>query len=233
MALEIQNICKKYDDHDALTNISFSLEKGDIVGFLGPNGAGKTTLMKIITSTLKQDSGDVFVFGKNTLKDGIKTKNDIGYLAENNPLYKEMNVIEYLDFIASLYKIKNKKSVILDIISKTGLLQEKTKKIENLSKGYKQRVGIAASLIHKPKVLILDEPTTGLDPNQMVEIRNLIKEIGKEKIVLLSTHILQEIPKICNHIIIINEGKIVESIKMDELDKSKITLEDHFRKLTS
>jgi len=233
MALEIQNICKKYDNHDALKNISFSLKTGDIVGFLGPNGAGKTTLMKIITSTLKQDSGDVFIFGKNTLKDEIKTKNDIGYLAENNPLYKEMKVNEYLDFIASLYKIKNKKSVILDIISKTGLSNEKTKKIEQLSKGYKQRVGIAASLIHNPKVLILDEPTTGLDPNQMVEIRNLIKDIGKEKIVLLSTHILQEIPKICNHIIIINEGKIVENIKMDELVKSKINLEDHFRKLTS
>ena len=128
MALEIQNICKKYDNHDALKNISFSLKTGDIVGFLGPNGAGKTTLMKIITSTLKQDSGDVFIFGKNTLKDEITTKNNIGYLAENNPLYKEMKVNEYLDFIASLYKIKNKKSVILDIISKTGLSNEKTKK---------------------------------------------------------------------------------------------------------
>ena len=166
MSLEIKNIGKKYNNQDALKNVSFSLKKGDIVGFLGPNGAGKTTLMKIITSTLKQDSGDVFIFGKNTLKDEITTKNDIGYLAENNPLYKGMKVNEYLDFIASLYKIREKKSVILDIISKTGLSNEKTKKIEQLSKGYKQRVGIAASLIHNPKVLILDEPTTGLDPNQ-------------------------------------------------------------------
>ena len=232
MSLEIKNISKKYGNQEALSNISFSLNKGDIVGFLGPNGAGKTTLMKIITSTLKQDSGEVTVFGKSTISEEIETKNVIGYLAEHNPLYKEMNVIEYLQFIASLYKIKDF-NIIENIISKTGLENEKTKKIEALSKGYKQRVGIAASLIHNPKLLILDEPTTGLDPNQLVEIRNLITEIGKDKIVLLSTHILQEIPKICNHIIIINKGKIVENIKMKELEKSKINLEDHFQKLTN
>ena len=232
MSLEIKNISKKYGNQEALSNISFSLNKGDIVGFLGPNGAGKTTLMKIITSTLKQDSGEVIVFGKSTISEEIETKNVIGYLAEHNPLYKEMNVIEYLQFIASLYKIKDF-NIIENIISKTGLENEKTKKIEALSKGYKQRVGIAASLIHNPKLLILDEPTTGLDPNQLVEIRNLITEIGKDKIVLLSTHILQEIPKICNHIIIINKGKIVENIKMKELEKSKINLEDHFQKLTN
>ena len=232
MSLEIKNISKKYGNQEALSNISFSLNKGDIVGFLGPNGAGKTTLMKIITSTLKQDSGEVTVFGKSTISDEIETKSVIGYLAEHNPLYKEMNVIEYLQFIASLYKIKDF-NIIEKIISKTGLENEKTKKIEALSKGYKQRVGIAASLIHNPKLLILDEPTTGLDPNQLVEIRNLITEIGKDKIVLLSTHILQEIPKICNHIIIINKGKIVENIKMKELEKSKINLEDHFQKLTN
>jgi ABC-2 type transport system ATP-binding protein len=232
MSLEIKNISKKYGNQEALSNISFSLNKGDIVGFLGPNGAGKTTLMKIITSTLKQDSGEVTVFGKSTISEEIETKSVIGYLAEHNPLYKEMNVIEYLQFIASLYKIKDF-NIIENIISKTGLENEKTKKIEALSKGYKQRVGIAASLIHNPKLLILDEPTTGLDPNQLVEIRNLITEIGKDKIVLLSTHILQEIPKICNHIIIINKGKIVENIKMKELEKSKINLEDHFQKLTN
>tara|TARA_B100001939_G_scaffold89576_1_gene76746 strand:+ start:628 stop:1326 length:699 start_codon:yes stop_codon:yes gene_type:complete len=232
MSLEIKNISKKYGNQEALSNISFSLNKGDIVGFLGPNGAGKTTLMKIITSTLKQDSGEVIVFGKSTISEEIETKSVIGYLAEHNPLYKEMNVIEYLQFIASLYKIKDF-NIIENIISKTGLKNEKTKKIEALSKGYKQRVGIAASLIHNPKLLILDEPTTGLDPNQLVEIRNLITEIGKDKIVLLSTHILQEIPKICNHIIIINKGKIVENIKMKELEKSKINLEDHFQKLTN
>ena len=232
MSLEIKNISKKYGNQEALSNISFSLNKGDIVGFLGPNGAGKTTLMKIITSTLKQDSGEVIVFGKSTISEEIETKSVIGYLAEHNPLYKEMNVIEYLQFIASLYKIKDF-NIIENIISKTGLKNEKTKKIEALSKGYKQRVGIAASLIHNPKLLILDEPTTGLDPNQLVEIRNLITEIGKDKIVLLSTHILQEIPKICNHIIIINKGKIVENIKMKKLEKSKINLEDHFQKLTN
>ena len=233
MSLEIKNISKKYNNQDALINVSFTLKQGDIVGFLGPNGAGKTTLMKIITSTLKQDIGDVIVFGNNTLKNDIITKNNIGYLAENNPLYNEMDVNEYLYFIAELYKIKNKKEVINRLIKKTGLKNEKTKKIEELSKGFKQRVGIAASLINDPKVLILDEPTTGLDPNQLIEIRNLVKEVGKEKIVLLSTHILEEIPKICNHIIIINEGKIVENIKMDELKNSKINLEDHFYKLTA
>ena len=233
MSLEIKNISKKYNDQDALINVSFSLKQGDIVGFLGPNGAGKTTLMKIITSTLKQDIGDVIVFGNNTITNDIVTKNNIGYLAENNPLYKEMDVNEYLYFIAELYKTKNKKEIINSLIKKTGLENERTKKIEQLSKGFKQRVGIAASLINDPKVLILDEPTTGLDPNQLKEIRNLIKEVGKEKIVLLSTHILQEIPKICNHIIIINKGKIVENIKMNELKNSKINLEDHFYKLTA
>jgi len=233
MSLDIKNISKKYANQIALKDISFSLKKGDIVGFLGPNGAGKTTLMKIITSTLKQDKGEVYIYGNNTICDEIKTKNDIGYLAENNPLYKEMNVTEYLDFIASIYDIKNKKDLINDLILKTGLEKEKYKLIENLSKGYKQRVGIASALINNPKVLILDEPTTGLDPNQLVEIRNLIKEVGKEKIVLLSTHILQEIPKICNHIIIIKEGEIVENITMENLNKSKINLEKHFQKLTS
>ncbi|MDC3105296.1 ABC transporter ATP-binding protein [bacterium] len=233
MSLEIKNISKKYNDQDALINISFSLKQGDIVGFLGPNGAGKTTLIKIITSTLKQDIGDVIIFGNNTLTNDIVTKNNIGYLAENNPLYKEMDVNEYLYFIAELYKTKNKKEIINSLIKKTGLENERTKRIEQLSKGFKQRVGIAASLINDPKVLILDEPTTGLDPNQLIEIRNLIKEVGKEKIVLLSTHILQEIPKICNHIIIINKGKIVENIKMDKLKNSKINLEDHFYKLTA
>ena len=233
MSLEIKNISKKYNNQDALKNVSFSLKKGDIVGFLGPNGAGKTTLMKIITSTLKQDLGDVIVFGNNTLTNDIITKNNIGYLAENNPLYKEMDVNEYLNFIASLYKVGNKKEIINSLIIKTGLKDERSKKIEQLSKGFKQRVGIAASLINNPKVLILDEPTTGLDPNQLIEIRNLIKEIGKDKIVLLSTHILQEIPKICNHIIIINKGKIVENIKMEKLKNSKTNLEEHFHKLTT
>ena len=233
MFLEIKNVSKRYEDQQALIDVSFSLKKGDIVGFLGPNGAGKTTLMKIITSILKQDSGVITINGYNTQTNKISTKRQIGYLAENNPLYKDMLVTEYLDFIASLYKIENKKDKVNEIINKTGLNGEIKKRIEELSKGYKQRVGIAAALVHDPNVLILDEPTTGLDPNQLVEIRKLIQEIGKEKIVLLSTHILQEIPKICNHIIIINKGKIVENAKMQDLIKTKNNLEEHFQKLTA
>lgn len=233
MSLEIKKINKKYGDQDALIDVSFSLKKGDIVGFLGPNGAGKTTLMKIITSILKQDSGDITINGYDTQKNEISTKRQIGYLAENNPLYKDMLVTEYLDFVASLYEIENKKDKVKEIIKKTGLEGEIKKKIEELSKGYKQRVGIAAALVHDPNVLILDEPTTGLDPNQLIEIRKLIQEIGQEKIVLLSTHILQEIPKICNHIIIINKGRIVENTRMQNLIKKSNNLEDHFQKLTA
>ena len=233
MSLEIKKINKKYGDQDALIDVSFSLKKGDIVGFLGPNGAGKTTLMKIITSIIKPDSGDITINGYDTQKNEISTKRQIGYLAENNPLYKDMLVTEYLDFIASLYKIENKKDKVKEIIKKTGLEGEIKKKIEELSKGYKQRVGIAAALVHDPNILILDEPTTGLDPNQLIEIRKLIQEIGQEKIVLLSTHILQEIPKICNHIIIINKGRIVENTRMQNLIKTSNNLEDHFQKLTA
>ena len=233
MSLEIKKINKKYGDQDALIDISFSLKKGDIVGFLGPNGAGKTTLMKIITSIIKPDSGDITINGYDTQKNEISTKRQIGYLAENNPLYKDMLVTEYLDFVASLYEIENKKDKVKEIIKKTGLESEIKKKIEELSKGYKQRVGIAAALVHDPNVLILDEPTTGLDPNQLIEIRKLVKEIGQEKIVLLSTHILQEIPKICNHIIIINKGRIVENTRMQNLIKTSNNLEDHFQKLTA
>ena len=233
MSLEIKKISKKYGDQDALIDVSFSLKKGDIVGFLGPNGAGKTTLMKIITSIIKPDSGDITINGYDTQKNEISTKRQIGYLAENNPLYKDMLVTEYLDFVASLYEIENKKNKVKEIIKKTGLEGEIKKKIEELSKGYKQRVGIAAALVHDPNILILDEPTTGLDPNQLIEIRKLIQEIGQEKIVLLSTHILQEIPKICNHIIIINEGRIVENTRMQNLIKKSNNLEDHFQKLTA
>ena len=233
MSLEIKNISKKYKTQIALSNICFSLKKGDIVGFLGPNGAGKTTLMKIITSTLKQDMGSVSINGLDTIENELDTKAQIGYLAENNPLYNEMYVTEYLDFIASIYNLSDKKQKIESIINKTGLDLEKSKKIEQLSKGYKQRVGLAAALVHNPDILILDEPTTGLDPNQLVEIRNLIKETGKDKIVLLSTHIMQEIPKICNKIIIINKGKIVDIRDMDEFNSLKLNLEDHFQKLTS
>ena len=233
MSLEIKNISKKYKTQIALSNICFSLKKGDIVGFLGPNGAGKTTLMKIITSTLQQDMGSVSINGFDTIENELDTKAQIGYLAENNPLYNEMYVTEYLDFTASIYNLSDKKQKIQSIIHKTGLDLEKSKKIEQLSKGYKQRVGLAAALVHNPEILILDEPTTGLDPNQLVEIRNLIKETGKDKIVLLSTHIMQEIPKICNKIIIINKGKIVDNRDINEFNTLKLNLEEHFQKLTS
>jgi ABC-2 type transport system ATP-binding protein len=233
MSLEIKNISKKHNTQIALSNICFSLKKGDIVGFLGPNGAGKTTLMKIITSTLKQDMGSVSINGLDTIENELDTKAQIGYLAENNPLYNEMYVTEYLDFIASIYNLSDKKQKIDSIINKTGLDLEKSKKIEQLSKGYKQRVGLAAALVHNPDILILDEPTTGLDPNQLVEIRNLIKETGKDKIVLLSTHIIEEIPKICNKIIIISKGKIVDNRDIDEFKTLNINLEEHFQKLTS
>ena len=233
MSLEIKNISKKYKTQIALSNICFSLKKGDIVGFLGPNGAGKTTLMKIITSTLQQDMGSVSINGFDTIENELDTKAQIGYLAENNPLYNEMYVTEYLDFIASIYNLSDKKQKIQSIIHKTGLDLEKSKKIEQLSKGYKQRVGLAAALVHNPEILVLDEPTTGLDPNQLVEIRNLIKETGKDKIVLLSTHIMQEIPKICNKIIIINKGKIVDNRDINEFNTLKLNLEEHFQKLTS
>ena len=231
--LRLNGLTKRFGSVLANNDVTIELQKGEVLALLGENGAGKTTLMKIITSILQQDSGVITINGHNTQTNKISTKRQIGYLAENNPLYKDMLVTEYLDFIASLYKIDNKKDKVKEIINKTGLNGEIKKRIEELSKGYKQRVGIAAALVHDPKVLILDEPTTGLDPNQLVEIRKLIQEIGKEKIVLLSTHILQEIPKICNHIIIINKGKIVENAKMQDLIKTKNNLEKHFQKLTA
>jgi len=233
MSINIERISKSYNKEKALDNISFSLKKGEIVGFLGPNGAGKSTLMKIITCYLNQDSGQVKVCNLNTKKKDLLVKSKIGYLPEQNPLYTEMHIKEYLSFVGSIYKINNLNQRITEVIQQTGLTSEKSKKIKELSKGFKQRVGLAAALIHNPEVLILDEPTTGLDPNQLVEIRNLIKEVGKEKTVLLSTHIMQEVDKICNRVIIINKGKIVDDKLIVNLKKDNIDLEEHFRKLTS
>ena len=233
MSIIIEKVSKYYNKEKALNNISFSLNKGEIVGFLGPNGAGKSTLMRIITCYLQQDEGKVTVCNLDTKKQDIIIKSKIGYLPENNPLYYDMYVKEYLSFTGEIYKIKKLKSRIEEVIFKTGLNNEKNKKIRMLSKGFKQRVGLAAALIHNPEVLILDEPTTGLDPNQLIEIRNLIKEIGKEKTVLLSTHIMQEVDKICNRAIIINKGVIVDDLSISYLKKNNIDLEKHFRKLTS
>lgn len=233
MSITINNINKKYGNQQALSNISFSLKKGEIVGFLGPNGAGKSTLIKIICCYLSQDNGQVEVCNIDTQKQDLLVKSKIGYLPEQNPLYLDMYIQEYLYFIGGIYKVKKLKKRIAEIINKTGLNSEKKKKIRELSKGFKQRVGLAAALIHNPEILILDEPTTGLDPNQLVEIRNLIKEVGKEKTVLLSTHIMQEVDKMCNRVIIINKGKIVDDRLISNLKENNIDLEKHFRKLTS
>jgi len=233
MSITIEKVNKSYGKQQALTDVSFSLKKGEVVGFLGPNGAGKSTLMKIITCYLQQDSGKVQVCKLDTLEEDLKVKSRIGYLPENNPLYTDMYIKEYLLFVGNLYKINNLKMRVDEIIQQTGLNPEQGKKISQLSKGYKQRVGLAAALIHNPDILILDEPTTGLDPNQLVEIRSLIKEIGENKTVLLSTHIMQEVDKICNRLIIINQGKIVDDQFISHFTKKNIDLEEHFRILTN
>ena len=233
MSISINKVNKFYGKQQALTDVSFSLNKGEIVGFLGPNGAGKSTLMKIITCYLEQDSGKVQVCDLDTVEQNLKIKAKIGYLPEHNPLYTDMYIKEYLTFVGRIYKVENLNNRITQIIQQTGLSAEQSKKIGELSKGFKQRVGLAAALIHNPEILILDEPTTGLDPNQLVEIRNLIKEVGKDKTVLLSTHIMQEVDKMCNRIIIINKGKIIEDQLISNLQKDNIDLEEHFRKLTA
>ena len=233
MSIIIEKVNKSYSKHKALDNVSFEIKKGEIVGFLGPNGAGKSTLMKIITCYLKQDNGKIHVCNLDTQENDLLVKSKIGYLPEHNPLYKDMYIKEYLSFVGEVYKIDNLENRIAEIIKQTGLSPEQSKKIGSLSKGYKQRVGLAAALIHNPEILILDEPTTGLDPNQLIEIRNLIKEVGKEKTVLLSTHIMQEVDKICNRVMIINKGKIVDDQLVSNYKKKDIDLEEHFRKLTS
>jgi ABC-2 type transport system ATP-binding protein len=207
MSIEVQNISKSYGTQKALDDVSFSIKKGEIVGFLGPNGAGKSTLMKILTTFLVADHGQAVVNGFDVGQQTQKVQNSIGYLPEHNPLYLELYVREFLEFNADLFKVA--KSRIEEVIQLTGLTAESHKKIGQLSKGFRQRVGLAAALLHDPEVLILDEPTTGLDPNQLVEIRELIRNIGKNKTVFLSTHIMQEVEAICDRVIIINHGKLV------------------------
>jgi len=215
MSIEVNNISKSYGAQKALENISFSIKKGEIVGFLGPNGAGKSTLMKILTTYIAADEGSASVNGFDVNSQSKAVQQSIGYLPEHNPLYLDLYVREYLAFNADVYKIT--KSRIEEVIQLTGLSTESHKKIGQLSKGYRQRVGLATALLHNPDVLILDEPTTGLDPNQLVEIRNVIKNVGKDKTVFLSTHIMQEVEAICNRFIIINNGKIVADKKLDNL----------------
>ena len=223
MSITVKNLTKIYGEQKAVDNISFTVNKGEIVGFLGPNGAGKSTTMKMITGYLQPDAGDITVTDIDVTKEPLTAKKKVGYLPESNALYYDMYVKEYLDFIADIHQIGNRKSAIGNVIEQVGLTKEKNKKVGQLSKGYKQRVGLAAALLHNPEVLILDEPTSGLDPNQIVEIRNVIKEQGKNKLVLFSSHILQEVEAICDRVIIINKGKIVADDKLSNLQKTSAT----------
>ena len=229
MSINVENITKVYGTQKALDQVSFSIKEGEIVGLLGPNGAGKSTLMKIITCFIPPTSGNVNVCGYNIFDNPLDIRRNIGYLPEHNPLYLEMYVREFLIFVAGIYGIKNNtKQRVEEIIELTGLTKEANKKIGQLSKGYRQRVGIAQALIHDPKVLILDEPTTGLDPNQLEEIRQLIKKVGETKIVMLSTHIMQEVEAICSRVIIINSGKIVADDKTENLQSLQNNSNQYF-----
>lgn len=210
MSISIKNVTKTYGKQIALNEVSFDLKKGEILGFLGPNGAGKSTLMKIVVGMLPCDSGEVYVTGELVNNASTKIRQNIGYLPENNPLYTDMYIREYLNFVADSYKIEHKSARIEEVIKLVGLSEESHKKIHQLSKGYKQRVGIAQALIHNPEVLVLDEPTTGLDPNQLEEIRGLIRMISQDKTVILSSHIMQEIEAVCSRVIILHQGEIVK-----------------------
>ena len=222
MSIQVNKISKFYGDQKALDEVSFSVQKGEIVGFLGPNGAGKSTLMKILTGYLQPTSGEAAVNGFPLQEEMLKAQRSTGYLPEHNSLYTEMYVREYLEFNALIYKVPKKR--IEEVILMTGLLPEANKKIEQLSKGYRQRVGLANALLHNPEVLILDEPTTGLDPNQLVEIRELIRETGKEKTIFLSTHIMREVEALCERVIIINKGKIVADKRLEELREEQVQI---------
>ncbi len=209
MSVIVEHITKLYGEQKALDDVSFNIKSGEVVGFLGPNGAGKSTMMKIMTCFLPQTAGKASVCGFDVSEQSLEVRQNVGYLAEHNPLYLDMYVKENLAFIAGLHHIANPEKRISEMIEMTGLQVEQKKKIGALSKGYRQRVGLAQALLHNPKVLILDEPTSGLDPNQLQEIRNLIVQIGKEKTVILSTHIMQEVEAVCDRVMIINKGKIV------------------------
>ena len=219
MSIVVNHLSKFYTNQKALDSLSFSIEKGEVVGFLGPNGAGKSTLMKLLTGYLQASEGTAKINGLDCSQQRILAQKSIGYLPEHNPLYKEMYVREYLQFIAEIHKVPKKE--ITSTLQKVGLMSEAHKKIQQLSKGYQQRVGIAAAILHQPDVLILDEPTTGLDPNQLVEIRTLIKEIGKEKTVLFSTHILQEVEAVCNRVLILHKGKLVADRQLKSLKEGQ------------
>ena len=233
MSIIAENVTKTYGTQQALNGVSFQIDKGQIVGFLGPNGAGKSTMMKIITCYIPPTSGNISVCGFDVMEQSTQAKKHIGYLPELNPLYTDMYVREYLSFVGGMYKIQNLKSRVEEMIETVGLQPEAHKKIETLSKGYRQRVGLAQALIHDPEVLILDEPTSGLDPNQLVEIRNLIVQVGKTKTVMLSTHIMQEVEAMCDKAFIIDRGNIVaNNLDIQELAKEGKRLEEIFKDAT-
>jgi len=233
MSIIVNKVSKHFGEQKALDEVSFRIEPGQIVGFLGPNGAGKSTMMKILTCFIPPTSGEAFVNGFDVMENSLEVRRVVGYLPESNPLYTEMYVKEYLEFVGGIFKLPHLNRRVEEMIEMTGLQVERRKKIGMLSKGYRQRVGLAQALIHDPQVLILDEPTSGLDPNQIVEIRNLIKTIGQNKTVMLSTHIMQEVEAICDRVIIIDKGQTVadESIEnLQQLTKGKETLIVEFSK---
>lgn len=234
MSISVKNLSKTYGTQKAVDEISFEAKPGKILGFLGPNGAGKSTTMKMLTCYLPQSSGTATVCGFDISNQSLDVRKNIGYLPESNPLYQDMYVREFLYFVGNIYHLQNLRSRVDEVVLATGLSKEQHKKIGQLSKGYKQRVGLAQAIIHDPKVLILDEPTSGLDPNQLIEIRKLIKELGKTKTVILSTHIMQEVEAICDEVIIINKGKIVANNSLKGLleEHKESTLEPIFVKLT-
>lgn len=230
MSLQIQNLTKKFGEQVALNNVNISIQKNEIIGLLGPNGAGKSTLMKSVVGSLEIEEGEILFNDKNITEFPIETKKNIGFLPENNPLYLEMYIKEYLQFVANIHQLPS--SRVDEVIELVGITPEKNKKISQLSKGYKQRVGLAQAIIHQPDLLILDEPTNGLDPNQILEIRSVIKEIGKEKTIILSTHIMQEVEALCSRVILIHKGNIMQDSPIEDFKGKFGSLEDAFAHYT-
>lgn len=231
MSLQIINLTKKFKDQVALNNINIKIESNEIIGLLGPNGAGKSTLMKSIAGILEIEEGQILLDEQSITEKPLESKKTIGFLPENNPLYHEMYVREYLQFVADIHKVSSHR--VEEVIALVGITPEKSKKIGQLSKGYKQRVGLAQAILHEPNLLILDEPTNGLDPNQIVEIRNVIKEIGKQKTVILSTHIMQEVEALCSRVILIHQGDIIQDCPIEAFKNQFQSLEEAFQFYTN
>lgn len=231
MSLQIINLTKKFGEQTALNNINIEINNNEIIGLLGPNGAGKSTLMKSIVGSLKIEDGQILFNGQDIREDEVATKKNIGFLPENNPLYNEMYVKEYLHFVADIHQISKQR--IDEVIELVGITPEKSKRISQLSKGYQQRVGLAQAILHSPDLLILDEPTNGLDPNQIIEIRNVIKEIGKEKTVIFSTHIMQEVEALCSRVILIHQGNIIQDSSIADFKGKYTSLEEAFANYTN